>query len=203
MKLERTEQVKPSERQEFAVLCLLQRLGEAWETDSEAYHFAAFIVVSHDGDEIEISESDIVLDEVIDLLIIEMRESIEVFVTFIEYLEESLSIAFLEQLVARHLASMEVIALFYHASHLEHLLRNGVRHWHGEHHPVVVLGKLAHLLHVFRVVSVVMVSVHRGESVESLDQHSLAIHVGKAHRADDIVHTMLASVVFYGVEERL
>ena len=51
--------------------------------------------------------------------------------------------------------------------------------------PILILD-ITHALHLLRVIRVVIDRRHRSQLIETLDQHTLMIHVGETHRADQL-----------------
>ena len=62
-------------------------------------------------------------------------------------------------------------------------------------HIVVVLLIALHLLHVTGIVFVVIERGHRAQFFEAHGQHALRVHIGEAQRTNNLLHSLLATIV--------
>ena len=53
-------------------------------------------------------------------------------------------------------------------------------------------------LHVYRIVGMVVDGCHGAELVESFDQHTFCVEVGKSERSDNVSHAPFLPPIFYG-----
>ena len=77
---------------------------------------------------------------------------------------------------------------------------NGIRYVDFVFHPVGVFLE-AQLFHVYRIVRVVVDSGHGTKLIESFDQHSFRIEIGKSERAGNMSHAPFFSPVFHCFDE--
>ena len=56
VELESLQQMIPSERQQLAVLRLLQSLRERREANAESHHLTVLVVIHHYGDEVQVGK---------------------------------------------------------------------------------------------------------------------------------------------------
>ena len=95
----------------------------------------------------------------------------------------------------------QAVALAYHLGDLCELLGHHLGHLHLHLHVVIVFLESCHLLHVARVVGVVVVDVHRGEFVEAVHEHTLAVGVDEAQRSGDFRHPFCPAPVLDGFQQ--
>ena len=175
----------PAEGQQTAVASLLQGSRERGEGDAEAHHAVA---VHNSGHKVQVGYLDIVVDQFVDLRLRQFGEAVEVFVCGIQQMEHLAAPAFVNQFAARELVYPQAVALLYHLRQLAELVGHSIRHTDLHLKIVVVLDKSIHPLHVKGVVGIVVVDVHRGQLVEALYEHALAVGIDESHGADDLRH---------------
>ena len=98
---------------------------------------------------------------------------------------------------------MQIVTFLNHHRNLSVLLRHLIRHHNLELHVFVVHLETLQSLDVLRIVSVIIDGRHGAELVESPDEHTLRVHIGKSKRTYHILHTFLFTILFHSIQESL
>ena len=155
------------------------------------------------GDEVEVEETEIRLDKLVYLLLREFGISIEILVGIVDEIKDFLTHSALEDILLGKLAHMQIISFLNHHRNLGVLLRHLIRHHNLELHVFVIHLETLQSLDVLRIVSVIVDGRHGAELVESPDEHTLRVHIGKSKRTYHILHAFLAAIFLNGIQKSL
>ena len=187
----------PTEWEETTVLALLESSRERRDGNTNTHNFLVGIPVLYQGDEIKVGHRQIHLHIMVDLLLTQLRISVEILECVIDDREYLLSISFLEHLVASKLLDMEIISLLYHTGNLGIFLWHLIRHIHLVFHIIVVLLPTSKLLHVLGIVGIIIYGGLSAKLVESPCKHTLGVHIRESKRPYSLLHTVLPTPILY------
>ena len=98
---------------------------------------------------------------------------------------------------------MQIVTLLDHHRNLGVLLRHLIRHHDLELHILVIYLETLQGLDVLRIVREIVDGWHGSELVESPDEHSLRVHIGKSKRTYHILHAFLAAIFLHSIQKCL
>lgn len=204
LELHGLEQMPPTEGEE-TTLGLLDGMGEGAHSDTHSDNLA--VLGLYDGHHTGVKETKVHLAVTVNLLTRHLAVTKEVGIGTVDDIKDGVLILSFEDFTGvLELVDMKFIAFLHEFCHTEILVLIGLMTSTGHHHlalhPVYLVGK-AETLHVLRVVRVVIDGGHRGELVETVDEHTLGVHVGEAERTDKFVATAVAPPLFGGGDKRL
>ena len=167
---------------------LLQRPRQAGQRDTKPHHGIVFL--AHDNRHQVITQhGDIHIHIIIDLLLRERSEAIQRSESGVECMEQRPRVRHNLFLILKfqHLQS---IFLFHDLANPQMLLRHAIGNVNLELVPILVF-PVTDALHLLGIIRIIVDGRHRAELVETLDQHSLVVHVGKTHRPVYLFHASL------------
>ena len=179
----------------------MQCFGKRRETNAHANHLVVARPIDHRRHQIQIGHLDIFVHQLRDLRVGQFRIAIQLLKRGVDNLEHTPPLALVQQLVTGELVHVNVVALLNHLANLRKLWRNHLGHFDAKLHVVVVLFKARHVLHVAHVIGEIIIDIHRGEAVETLNHHAFAIHIGEPQRANDGIHAALAPPCLHRFEQ--
>ena len=201
MALHHPQKPKPSPREELAVAVLLQRLGHGWEGYAETDQTVVVVAIYHTGDEVHIRHLDIRIHIPVDLPVGELLEIVEILVGLVDDAEDFPAHAALNQFVLGKLMHVQIVAALDELGCLGKFRRGYLRHLDAVLQPVVVLLEELQSIHVLGIIRVIVVDVHGGFLVESFDEHSFTVHIGKAKWPYQFFHATLSAPVGCGIQQ--
>ena len=131
----------------------------------------------------------------------ELLEIVEILVGFVDDAEDFPAHAALNQFVLGKLMHMQIVAALDELGRLGEFRRSYLRHLDAVLQPVVVLLEELQSIHVLGIIRVIVVDVHGGFLVESFDEHSLAVHIGKAKWPYQFFHATLSAPPGCGIQQ--
>lgn len=155
------------------------------------------------GNEIEVEETQIRMNQLVYLLLRELGVAIEVFVSGIDQFENLLTITALENIFLGKLAHMQIVSFLYHGSNLGVFLGHGIRHDELVLYVLVVDLVAIESLYMLGIIGIVVDGGHGAQLVESPGKHAFRIHISKAKRTYHIVHSLRLAIVFYSLQKSL
>ena len=196
--LQGLQQRPPAEGQEPAVVGLAQRLRERGEGDAEAYHL---IAIHDSGHQVQVGYLDVVVHELVDLTLRELGETVEILIGGVQQMEHLTTEAFIDQFLPRELMHAEAIALLDQLGGLRKLIGHHLRNGDLILQVVVVLQVTPDTLDMLRIIGVVVVDVHRGQFVETLDEQTFAVGIDETQGAGNLVHALFTTPVLDGLQQ--
>ena len=130
-----------------------------------------------------------------------MTEAVQILIRGIQEVEQFLTVALFDQFMAGELMHLQSVTALDQFGDLGELLGHLLGHLDLQLHVVVILLKPFHAFHVLRVVRIVIVDIHRGKLVETLDEHTLTVGVDKAQRTCHLRHAPFTAPVLYGLQQ--
>ena len=133
----------------------------------------------------------------------ELRKPIEAIVGLVDDMENLATLAPGDQFLAGEFLHAQVVSLFYHLRNLHDFLRHMVTNLHQKLQVIVVFLKPTEFLYMLWVIRIVVVDIHGGKPVETLDHHSLAVHIGEPQGTCYLSHASLSSPLLNGIHQGL
>ena len=168
---------------------LLQGSRKVGQGDTKANH--RIILFPYDQRyQIITQHRDIHIDIIIDLLLGQSCETIQGSESRVQCMEYRTGVRhnLLSVLELQHLQS---VFLLHDLTDTQMLLRNAIRYIDLKFMPILILS-VSDTLHLLGVIGIIINRSHRTDLIETLDQHTLVIHIGKAHRTVDLLHALFA-----------
>ena len=204
MELQGAQTVPPAERPQATVLTFLQGARHIGDGDTHANHvMVGGVPVFYQTEQVHVEHGEIHLQVLVNLALGHLRVAIEVAKGLVDHIEHLTTNLFLaKHLTALGVNGVQVVALHHHLRDLAELLRHALfRYEDAILHIVVVLLEATQLLDVLGVVGIVVDGSHGAQLIETLDEHSLGIHIGEAQRTDHLGHAFLTSPLLYSLEQ--
>lgn len=131
----------------------------------------------------------------------ELLEIVEILVGFVDDVENLLAHTSLNQFVLGKLAHVQIVAALDELGCLGKFRRSYLRHLDAVLQPVVVLLEELQSIHVLGIIRVIVVDVHGRFLVESFDEHSFTVHIGKAKWSYQFFHATLSAPPGCGIQQ--
>ena len=196
---ESLQQMPPTQREHPAPR-LAQSLGKRIYTHAHSHKIV--ILVNNKRDKTQIHNRQIHLYILFYLLLAQRRVTIKLRVALVDKPEQRLSEPFgkLGTRLAVHHPKAELTG--HNCSHTLSLLPFLIGHLEQILHPIDILD-ITHTLHVRRIIRMVVYGSHCTQAVIALDEHALAVEIGKAQRTLQLGETTLTRPVLNRREQSI
>ena len=120
--------------------------------------------------QIQISNLNILVYQLINLTVGQLRIAIKVFIGSIDNVKEFTPFATIQQFLTCELTHLQVVAFAYHLGNLMELVRDYLRNLDLIFHIVIVLLKASQLFNMLLIVGIIIIDVHGGILIEAFNE---------------------------------